>query len=180
MSLPRSARVLGLVACGSLACADLLGLDDPRLRDSTATGSGASSSSAASGAATASSGSGEGGRGAAATTGGEGGTATSSASTGGGGTSSSSTTSTNGGGGTGGDPGPCGLTGNEEPCKECVKQLCCPQLLACTDSSCTCWKMCVQEGTKDYVTCQTQCGGPSQPVVDLADCVQDLCTVCGL
>jgi hypothetical protein len=65
-----------------------------------------------------------------------------------------------GGGPDGNDAVPevCHPKGHDDDCEKCVKESCCPELVACAvTASCSCWHECMSK--EDPEACADKCGG---------------------
>ncbi len=87
----------------------------------------------------------------------------------------SSGSSTSGSTSTGGH---CAAELGESPCETCLAEACCELATSCVDDpTCACILACRLEG-HSLVACETDCGGATQPSIDLHDCSFDACDGC--
>lgn len=66
----------------------------------------------------------------------------------------------------------------ESTCELCLAEACCELVTFCVDDpTCACILSCRLEG-HSLDACETDCGGTTQPSVDLHDCSFDACDAC--
>ena len=149
--------VVAVFACGD---------EEGGAGSSPAGSGGTGASGTASGAASAAGGSGQGGS--AGDASGGSGSATGGSASGGNGSGGSAS------GGSGG-ASTCPPDPGDTACIACLKDDCCPELLACTqDPICVCWRDCMKMPS-DAAMCFEMCGSPSADTTEYGQCGNDAC-----